>query len=343
MIRQLQIDQTVAGQRLDLFLASHLLFDKASETNLSRAEIQKLISRGQVTLNGTVTKPSARLKLHDRVDVQVLPARPTSLKAEPIPLDILYEDADCLVVNKAAGIVVHPAAGRTGGTLVNALLHYCPVISGVGDDLRPGIVHRLDKDTSGVMIVAKNQRVLRHLAGQFKARTVHKEYLALVRGKIAAEKGIIDQPIGRHRSDRKRMSSLYPLSQKRQAITEWRVEERFAFADTANSLRWFTLLRLTPRTGRTHQLRVHLTDLGFPLVGDPVYGKRTQLSATVVDSELGIARFSRQALHAEKLAVDHTSTGKRLVFTAPLPEDFASLLDKLRQRSLVSLGVSHAR
>jgi 23S rRNA pseudouridine1911/1915/1917 synthase len=215
---------------------------------------------------------------------------------------------------------------------VNALLHYYPSILGAGDDRRPGIVHRLDKDTSGVMIVAKNGYALRQLAGQFKARTVQKEYLALVRGRIAAEQGIIDRPIGRHRGDRKRMSSLYPLGQKREAVTEWCVEERFAIADTANSLRWFTLLRLMPRTGRTHQLRVHLTDLGFPLVGDPLYGRKKK-GAGLAGSCENIDCFPRQALHAERLAIDHVRTGKRVNFVAPLPSDLIVLLANLRQRS----------
>jgi 23S rRNA pseudouridine1911/1915/1917 synthase len=327
--QQLVIDGRSAGMRLDLYLTRHL----SAETpwsGLSRGAIQKLIAEGKIALNGIPAKASTRVKFNDRVTIRPLLPRESRLRAEELPLEILYEDPDCIVISKASGIVVHPAAGQVTGTLVNALLHHCPELDGIGGERRPGIVHRLDKDTSGVMIIAKNGMALQNLVAQFKNRTVQKEYVALVWGKVEPEKGIIDRPIGRHRSDRKRMSSVHFLHKRREAVTEWRVKERFALDAVAGNRRWVTLLSLRPRTGRTHQIRVHLADLGYPLVGDKVYGrkrKRAMAKAPVVPA---LDEFPRQALHAEKLVVDHVRTGQRMDFCAPLPKDLQDLLRFLR-------------
>jgi 23S rRNA pseudouridine1911/1915/1917 synthase len=327
--QQLVIDGPSAGMRLDLYLTRHLLAE-TPWSRLSRGAIQKLIAEGQITLNGVPAKASTRVKFNDRVNVQPLPPCESRLRAEDLPLQILYEDPDCIVINKAPGIVVHPAAGQVAGTLVNALLHHCPELDGIGGERRPGIVHRLDKDTSGVMIVAKNGMALQNLVAQFKNRTVQKEYVALVWGKLEPAKGIIDRPIGRHRSDRKRMSSVHFLHKRREAVTEWRVEERFAFDAVANTRRWLTLLRLRPRTGRTHQIRVHLADLGYPLVGDRVYGRKRKSGMTKPPIAPALDEFPRQALHAEKLVIDHVRTGRRMEFCAPLPKDLQDLLGFLQ-------------
>jgi 23S rRNA pseudouridine1911/1915/1917 synthase len=322
----LLIDQTAVGMRLDLFLVDRWAKAQA-QLGLSRAEIQRLIDEGQITLNGAPAKASARLKTKDRIDIRRLPARETALTAEALPLEILYEDADCLVINKAAGMVVHPAAGQHSGTLVNALLHHCADIAAIGGERRPGIVHRLDKETSGVMIVAKNMFAFHQLVGQFKNRRVGKEYLAVAWGQIVPNEGRVDRPIGRHRSDRKRMSSLRILNKSREASTEWRVEERFAFR--VGPARFsLSLVRLRPRTGRTHQLRVHFADMGYPLVGDKIYGRKRS-KAILTDARLD--GFPRQALHAEKLAIDHIRTGRRMEFRAPLPMDMSELLAHLRK------------
>jgi 23S rRNA pseudouridine1911/1915/1917 synthase len=249
--------------------------------------------------------------------------------AEPIALDVIYEDDECIVINKAPGIVVHPAAGRTTGTLVNAILHHCPDLQGIGGESRPGIVHRLDKDTSGVIVVAKSMPAFQQLARQFKERRVKKEYLALVWGKPKDECGIIDRPIGRHRLDRKRMSSIYALAKKREAVTEWSVEKCFRHGNKPFGSYWVSLLRLTPQTGRTHQIRVHLADLGYPLVGDKVYGRKQPHPTVKSANGSSVDSFSRQALHAVRLSLFHPRTGVLKEFYAPLAEDIESLLKTL--------------
>lgn len=321
----LQVDARRAGMRLDLFLTQHFIESAGSSAGLSRAAIQKMIGEGQITVNGAPAKASARVKLDDCVVVAFRRARESELRPEAMPLKILYEDADCIVVNKDPGMVVHPAAGQVDGTLVNALLHYCPDLENLGGERRPGIVHRLDKDTSGVIIVAKNMPTLHRLAAQFKNRAAQKEYLALVWGELKPERGKIDRPIGRHRSDRKRMSSLRAGGRLRDAITEWSVEQRFV-----HDRRALTLVRLRPRTGRTHQLRVHLADIGFPLVGDKVYGRK---GGAPKPGDSPIQKFPRQALHAEKLTLAIGENGAPMRFVAPLPDDLAGLLELLRKAS----------
>ncbi len=325
----LWIAKNFTGMRLDVFLAGRFA-EGGPENALSRAEIQRLVAEGQITLNGAMTKSSTRIKTNDRIDVRFMPVRETCLRPEALPLDILYEDSDCLVINKAPGIVVHPAAGRSHGTLVNALLHHCKDLAGIGGERRPGIVHRLDKDTSGVMIVAKNMLAFHDLVAQFKNRQVRKEYLAIAWGKLVPAAGRIDRPIGRHRANRKRMSSLYVLNKARPALTEWQVLESLAI-DRQSANCEVSLVRLLPRTGRTHQLRVHLADLGFPLIGDKVYGhKRPRAGRSSSDLSL-LEDFPRQALHAEKLQITQPRTGKPMEFVAPLAPDLQALLDTLRR------------
>ena len=326
--RQTVIGSAHAGMRLDLFLARHF---PALMDGWTRSAIQKMIAEGWITLNGRTAKPGARLKRGERVEIQLLPAKDAALAPEPLPLEILYEDADCIVLNKAAGVVVHPAAGRKSGTLVNALLHHCPDLPGIGGARRPGIVHRLDKDTSGVMVVAKHAQALQHLAMQFKERRVRKEYLAVVWGRMEKEQGVIDRPIGRHRRDRKRMSSVRADSRVREALTEWRAEEFFPMGRSGNRFSCVTLLRLRPRSGRTHQLRVHLADEGYPVVGDRVYGPKRRSFAEGNSLEL-LCDFPRQALHAERLGFIHPRTGAVLEFCAPLAPDMRRLLHGLRER-----------
>ncbi len=325
------IDARAAGMRLDLFLARHLGSGLNSAAP-SRAEIQRLIVAGEVTVNGRRGKSSARLRLHDEVRMQSLPPRETSLRPEALPLEILFEDNDFLVVNKASGMTVHPAGGKNSGTLVNALLHHCPSLEGIGGERRPGIVHRLDKDTSGALVVAKNSLAMQRLAAQFKERSVTKEYLALVWGKMNSNEGVVDRPIGRHRSDRKRMSSVRFSSRSRDAVTEWRVEDVFPLIGDGQQTGWVSLLRLKPRTGRTHQIRVHLADMGYPLVGDRVYGHKRKTASQKGSSPAYVTDFPRQVLHAEKLGIHHPRSGAAMEFCAPLPDDIRGLLRWLNEQ-----------
>jgi 23S rRNA pseudouridine1911/1915/1917 synthase len=323
------VDRQSAGMRLDRFVTRCLLETLGAE-RLSRSGIQKLIADGQITLNGQPAKAAARLKIHDLVVMTSPPPKPSILAGEPIALNVIFEDDDCLVINKTAGLVVHPAAGNLTGTLANAILHYCPDLQGIGGEVRPGIVHRLDKDTSGVMIVAKNASAFRELAAQFKDRRVKKEYLALVFGKLRGERGVINRPIGRHRADRKRMSSLNALPKKREAITEWSVEKWFR-NKSAGPGSGFSWLRLRPWTGRTHQIRVHLADLGHPVVGDKVYGRKRR-NATGRNDNVALDSFPRQALHAERLSLFHPRSGAPMEFYAPLAEDIENLLKTLEDK-----------
>jgi 23S rRNA pseudouridine1911/1915/1917 synthase len=325
---RLIVDDGSAGTRLDLYVAAR--FIRAQQPGLSRSEIQRLIHEGQITLNGATTKASARIRANDCIEIRLTPPRDGTICSEALPLEILYEDRDCIVINKAPGITVHPAAGHWSGTLVNALLHHCPDIDGIGGVRRPGIVHRLDKDTSGVMIVAKNIFAYHDLVRQFQDRSVEKEYLALAWGNVNPDRGRIDRPIGRHRSDRKRMSSMFLSKRSREASTEWVVERRWAIDAGALPPVWVTLLRLRPHTGRTHQIRVHLADSGYPLVGDRVYGRKRKSGANKYPVLAKLECFPRQALHAETLTVNHLRTRERTKFTAPLPDDLAELLEELR-------------
>ena len=299
-----RVSPELAGQRLDAALAK-------LEPTLSRAQARRLVEQGAITVSGEVVKPAHRLRAGERIAGAVPEAQATALAPEELPLSILYQDADVVVIDKPAGLVVYPAPGHGGGTLVNALLHHCRDLSGVGGELRPGIVHRLDKDTSGVLVAAKNDVAHRSLAAQFKVHSVLREYLALVRGAPRAASGSVEAAIGRHPTDRKRMSTR--TRRGRAAVTHYRVEER---------LRGASLLRVRLETGRTHQVRVHLASIGLPVLGDPVYG-----GAQALGAELGLAR---QALHAAVLGFTHPTTGAAMRFESPLPPDLVRALGALR-------------
>ena len=311
-----------AGQRLDVWLARRL-------PGRSRTEIQRWIKDGAVLVDGQAPKPSHRLEAAQQIHV-VLPAAPieTSLTAESIPLDVLFEDADLLVVDKPAGMVVHPAPGHTGGTLVNAVMHHCPGIAGVGGERRPGIVHRLDKDTSGIIVVAKHDQALRDLQTQFKNRTVEKEYMALLEGRLDQPNGRITASIGRHPSARKRQA-VYPSKdvsgvRVRDAVTEYRTEASYAATlRQANATGHFTLVRAMPHTGRTHQLRVHFAWLKHPIVGDTLYGYKKQR-----------LNLDRPFLHAHRLRIRLPSTHETIEFVSPLPPQLVSLLYVLERESV---------
>lgn len=331
------VNRDQAGLRLDVFLVRRFV-DSLELPELSRSGMQRMIAEGQVTVNGHKSKPGFRLRAGDAIEIYWSPPRESGLIAEALPLNILYEDEDCIVINKAPGVIVHPVPGRSRGTLVNALLYHCPSLAGINGERRPGIVHRLDKDTSGAMVVAKHDLAFHDLARQFKDRQVLKEYVALVWGKMEPAQGSIDRPIGRHRSDRKRMSSVRFLSRKREAVTEWAVEGLFPVGAGKSHLAWITLARLRPRTGRTHQIRVHLADQGYPIVGDKIYGwKRRSFSAAEI-SVPGLLDFPRQALHAEKLVFYHPRSGAAMEFQAPMFDDMKKLLADLMGRC--SIGES---
>ncbi|MBI3582891.1 MAG: RluA family pseudouridine synthase [Nitrospinae bacterium] len=299
-----------ANQRIDKFLSSY-------DSTLSRSFIQRLIDNGNVTVNGKFAKSSYKLKEGDEIKIEIPELEPSTVKPEPIPLDILYEDESVIVINKPAGMVVHPAAGNYSGTLVNALLYHCRnTLSGIGGIERPGIVHRLDKDTSGLLMAAKDDFTHNHLSKQLKDRTIVRKYLALVKGIIKEDSKKIEIPIGRHVSDRKKMS--IKTKRGRIAITEFTVLERF---DN------YTLMEIRLKTGRTHQIRVHLSAIGHPVAGDRVYGGRQK---TEVRSQISIPR---QMLHAAILGFIHPKTGKYLEFNAQLPDDMKYILIFIRRKN----------
>ena len=296
------------GDRLDRWLADQL-------ADRSRAEVQRWIEAGQVTLAGRALKASYRLSAGDAVDVVVPLPEDYAVEPEDIPLDVLYEDSDLLVINKPAGMVVHPAAGNWHGTLVNAVLFHSPDLEGVGGVHRPGIVHRLDKDTSGAIIVAKNDATHRNLQGQFKAREVEKEYLALVYGGMNPERGEINAAIGRDPRERKRMGVM-ATSQGRRATTRYETLATYRMPSTGERL---SLLACRPLTGRTHQIRVHLAHVNHPIVGDQVYGPRRKLPFPC----------NRQFLHAHRLRFRLPGSGEILQLNAPLPPDLQAILDRI--------------
>ncbi|MFH1102865.1 MAG: RluA family pseudouridine synthase [Pseudomonadota bacterium] len=288
------VNKPEEGERLDIFISSRL-------PDCSRTKAGQLILKAVVCVDGKVKKPGYRIKDGERICGKILPSESLSVEPEPIDLHILYEDDGFIVLNKQPGIVVHPAPGHRSGTLVNALLYRWPEIKGVGDALRPGIVHRLDKDTSGLLLVAKTEAAHQNLIGQFKSKKVVKTYLALVYGSVLQDEGVISLPIGRDPKDRKRMSTV---SRKgRFAETGWRVKERFKTA---------TLLEVHLKTGRTHQIRVHCAAMGHPVVGDPVYGRRKAKNKLPA---------KRQILHAWRLRLSHPVTGCGVSFEAPVPQD----------------------
>lgn len=306
-------------QRIDRWLADSL-------PDRSRTEIQRWIKEGRIAVAGAPAKANLRLAEGQliTIDIPAAPAAPTVM-AEDFPLSIVYEDDDLLVIDKPAGMVVHPAPGHSAGTLVNAVLHHCPDIAGVGGERRPGIVHRLDKETSGLIVVAKHDSAHRNLQSQFKARTIYKEYLALLEGRLHPDHGRITAPIGRHPVDRKRMAVLAPdlatgRSEGRAAVTDFQVLEVYTAPvyGRSTSLATFSFVKAVLHTGRTHQIRVHFAWLQHPVVGDTVYGFKTP--------RLPLAR---QFLHAHRLRLRLPSTGEEREFVAPLPADLAEVLATL--------------
>jgi 23S rRNA pseudouridine1911/1915/1917 synthase len=317
MERVIELLVAESGQRLDKYIAQEM-------PDLSRSLIQRLIREGLVTINGQRVKASRKVQVGDTIVLRVLPPEPLEVRPEAIPLDIAYENADLLVVNKPAGMVVHPAYGHRTGTLVNAVLAHCPETSGVGDTLRSGIVHRLDKETSGLIIVAKNEAARQHLQRQFKRREVKKVYLALVEGHLEPGRGLIEAPIGRDPRRRKRMSVLKAKKGGREAQTNYRVIEYFDI-EVGGKSRLYTLVEAQPVTGRTHQVRVHFAFIGHPLVGDPVYGFRKQRLA-----DYGLPPLDRQFLHAQSLALHLPHSNQYVEFRAELPTDLREVLERLR-------------
>ncbi len=300
-----------AGARLDQFLAQSL--------GWSRARLQKLLKAGLVTVNDAPKAASYKVRAGEAVSVKVPPPEPSHLTPEPLALDIVFEDRDILVLNKPPGLVVHPGAGHRAGTLLNALLHHCPELKEIGEVSRPGLVHRLDKDTSGLLVVAKTALAHQALVGQFAARETSKKYLALVWGRLPELEGIIDKEIGRHPTQRHKMTA-HPRRGKA-AVTRWRVQREFPGP--------LTLVELSPETGRTHQLRVHLASEGHPVLGDATYGGGVSRLAGAPKLQGLRPLVHRQLLHAWKLTVTHPRTGERMSWEAPPPEDFQAVVDKL--------------
>lgn len=298
----LQITETQNGTRLDSFLAEEL-------DGISRSYLQKLIGEQQILVNNKAVKANYKVKTGDILLINIPDAAPIDVLPEEMDLNIVYEDSDLLVVNKPVGLVVHPAHGHYSGTLVNGLLAHCKDLSGINGMLRPGIVHRIDKDTSGLLMIAKNDLAHQHLAAQLKEHSIKRAYYALVQGVISEPAGLVDAPIGRHETDRKKMAVTFKNS--KEARTHYYVKERFAR---------HTFIECRLETGRTHQIRVHMSYLGYPLVGDPLYGTRKNN-----------LDFPGQALHAYALGFIHPRTGEELYFEAPLPEHFQTVLKNLSQ------------
>ena len=292
------------GQRLDVFVVERC-------PELSRSHVQKLIEQGAVLVDGQLRKANFKLRGTESVQIAVPEAEPISVAPEDIPLDILYEDKDIIVVNKARGMVVHPASGVNSGTLVNALLYHCQDLSGINGEIRPGIVHRLDKDTSGVMVCAKNDTAHLDLAEQIRTKAAHRTYLAVVHGNIKEEAGIIKGDIGRHPTDRKKMAIV--RENGKPAVTHFKVLERFGE---------YTLVECRLETGRTHQIRVHMASIGHPLVNDPKYGPKKSSPFAI----------NGQALHSLQLTLTHPVTKEEMTFTAPLPTDMEKILTGLRNK-----------
>ena len=307
-----------AAERLDLFLRTHC-------PQHSRSSIQALIKAGAIRVNGQKTRPSYLVQPGDEIAVELPAPEPSAVRPEPLPLSIAYEDDDLLVVNKAAGMTVHPAPGATEGTLVNALLHHCRDLSGINGALRPGIVHRLDKETSGLLLVAKRDAAHRTLAAMLQAHQIERRYAALVWGVLRGEGERIEAPIGRHPKNRKKMAVV---ADGRAATTNFKVVEHCPFT---------TWVECQLETGRTHQIRVHLAHIGHPVFGDPVYGGRDQARGVRPEyrrqANWMLSLIKRQALHAKKLRFAHPTTGEMMEFTAPLPEDLQAVLEAARMES----------
>jgi 23S rRNA pseudouridine1911/1915/1917 synthase len=312
------VGEEARDQRIDAFLALRI-------EDATRSRIQNLIRNGTVRVNEGQTKPSYRLKPADRVTVTIPPAVAYRLEPEHVDFALLHEDSSLIVLNKPPGLVIHPSPGHLKGTLVHGLLTHCRDLSGIGGILRPGIVHRLDKDTSGLLVVAKNDRAHSLLSAQFKAGAVKKRYLAFVHGRTKTKEGKIDLPIARHPKRRKEMA-VVPEGGKR-ALTLWQKVEDLG--------QRFSLLSVMPKTGRTHQIRVHLSYIGHPIVGDPVYGfKRQWWKKHSVSKNGREFHVKRQMLHAETLGFLHPESGEYCEYKAPLPEDMVEVMEKLKSLDL---------
>jgi 23S rRNA pseudouridine1911/1915/1917 synthase len=310
-VNEINLQVAADGERLDRYLASYL-------PDFTRSRIQQLIEQGQVQLNHKeCTSKKIVVKQDDLITLIVPEAQPLELKAENIPIDILYEDDQLIILNKPAGLVVHPAPGHPDGTLVNAMLAHCPNLPGIGGFQRPGIVHRLDKDTTGAIAIAKTELAHHHLQAQLKAKTARREYLGIVYGAPKTPNGTIDLPIGRHPVDRKKMAVVSVEKGGREAVTHWQIQERLGN---------YTLVCFQLETGRTHQIRVHSAQNGHPIVGDPLYSAARSIGINL----------SGQVLHAWKLKLQHPVSGEWIEATAPLPEDFTKLLEALRKRLTMS-------
>lgn len=304
-----------AGKRLDVYLSE-------VESGLSRSAVAKLIESGEVTVDGASVTKKYLVKEGDAVSLNLPEPEEYSAEAEDIPLDVVFEDEDIIVINKPQGMVVHPAPGNYSGTLVNALLWHCrDSLSGIGGVMRPGIVHRIDKDTSGLLVVAKNDMAHKALSEELGYHGIEREYHALVRGGFKEEVGKVDLPIGRHPIDRKRMAVRRDDPQAREAITHYEVIESFG---------GISYLKLNLETGRTHQIRVHMSHLGHPLLGDVTYG-----GGSTPFEKKHAPHLSGQALHAKRLTLTHPRTGERMTFECPLPENFERLLEILRGKESV--------
>jgi 23S rRNA pseudouridine1911/1915/1917 synthase len=309
MSQILEVEAIASAERIDSFLAGQL-------PDLSRSQLQRLIGEGQVSVNGAVcTSKKAGVDLGDWIEITIPEAEPLHLIPEAIPLDILYEDDDLIIVNKSAAMVVHPSIGHPTGTLVNALLAHCKTLPGINGIQRPGIVHRLDKDTTGAIVVAKTEAAFIHLQGQFRDKTARRTYLAVVYGNPNTDAGTIDAPVGRHPIDRQKMAVVEETKGGRRAVTHWQIQEKIGP---------YSLLQFDLETGRTHQIRVHAAHLGFPVVGDPTYAPGRK-SAGV--------NLPGQALHAWRLRLIHPISGEPVEAIAPLPPPMITLLTILRQRN----------
>ena len=293
----IDVSDEETGERIDSFLSG--------KTEFTRTRIQQLIKDKNITVNGKATKSSYKIEENDEIAIEVPEAETTEIKPENIKIDIVYEDSDIAVINKQAGLVVHPAHGHYSGTLVNAILYHIKDLSGINGEIRPGIVHRLDKDTSGLIVIAKNDKVHTALTEMFQEKKIRKTYLAILKGKLNKSEGKVVTQIGRDKNDRKKMTVIDDITKGKNAITNYKVVSQ-------NNL--FTLVKVNIETGRTHQIRVHMRHLGYPILGDSVYGRK--------DNE------KRQMLHAYKLEFLHPVTGHQMEFTGEIPEDFQKALKK---------------
>ena len=309
----IETDET--DRRVDIYLAGQV-------EGFTRSRIQSLVREGNVKVNGLPVKTSYRLKAGDEITLYVPPSSPYLLEPEPLELSLIFEDASIIVLEKPPGLVIHPAPGHKSGTLVHGLLHHCRDLSGIGGVLRPGIVHRLDKDTSGLLVVAKNDNAHNFLSSQFKNGKVSKKYVTLVHGLPEREKGKIDLPISRHPVKRKEMA--VSASKGKNALTLWQVDESIGNK--------FSVLSVVIKTGRTHQIRVHMSHIGHPVVGDPVYGnkkswwKKNTPSATAL-----LPLIKRQMLHSANLGFIHPETGEYMEFSSPVPDDMKLVIDELKK------------